>query len=115
MTIQGVGGGLAATAAATDEDPELGGRIMLAGIAVQVGNSHSPRKSLLSIRFLKVVAITLFAFTAAEFLIRFIKDKPFNRPTHLMIRGTHPFDIKMRTMVGAIVFATICLFIRWGF
>jgi len=94
LTIQGVGGGLAATAAANDEDPETGGRIMLAGIAVQVA------------------AITLYAITATEFLVRFLYDKPFDRPAHLTIRGTHPFDIKMKIMVAAMVFATLCLFIR---
>ncbi|TEB22953.1 RTA1-like protein [Coprinellus micaceus] len=95
LIVQGVGGGLAATAADNGRDPTTGSRIMLGGIAFQLA------------------VITIFAFCAAEYLVRYAWDVPVRS-----IKGSGAetergeFTGKLKTMVSAIGFVTVVLFIR---
>ncbi|KAF8878929.1 RTA1-like protein [Infundibulicybe gibba] len=96
LVIQAAGGGMASTA---EDDPTLGGNIMLAGIIFQL------------------VTITVYAFCAAEFFIRYIKDAPLKRKSSLEVNGGWPsarglMDKHLRIMSIALVFSTLCLFIR---
>jgi hypothetical protein len=59
LSVQGVGGALAAIAAGNHTDPDKGGRIMLGGIVFQM------------------FAITIYMALAVEFVYRFWNDKPF--------------------------------------
>ena len=83
LTVQGVGGTLASIAAANDENPEKGGRIMLGGIVFQL------------------FAITMYMALGTEFVFRFWRNRPFegrddvptsdrfmDRSTKLMLLGT---------------------------
>ncbi|KAJ6557562.1 RTA1-domain-containing protein [Mycena capillaripes] len=89
LVIQGAGGGLAATAV-TIPEVNLGANIMLAGIVFQF------------------VSIILYSTFAADFLQWYHKDRPI-RSTQSE-RGT--MDAKLRTMIGALAFSTLVLFIR---
>ncbi|KAF8873935.1 RTA1-like protein [Infundibulicybe gibba] len=99
LVIQAVGGGMASTAADSGRDPTPGGNVMLAGIIFQL------------------VTITVYVFCAAEFFIRYIKDAPLKRKSSLEVNGgwpgaRGPTDKHLRIMSIALVFSTICLFIR---
>lgn len=59
LSVQGVGGALAATAAGNNKDPEKGGKIMLGGIVFQI------------------LAITIYMGLAIEFVYRFWYNEQF--------------------------------------
>lgn len=95
LIAQGVGGGLAATAADNNRDPITGSRIMLAGIAFQLA------------------VITIFAFCAAEYLVRYSSDSPVRNVKGSDAETTRgDFTKKLKIMVSAITFVTLVLFIR---
>ncbi|KAJ7904195.1 RTA1-like protein [Mycena leptocephala] len=89
LVIQGVGGGIA-SAANTLSDFIQGAKIMLAGIVFQF------------------VAIITYSTLAADFLWRYNRD--------LLVRGARSdrgkMDAKLKTMIAALVFSTLVLFIR---
>lgn len=63
------------------------------------------------------VTITLYALLAGEFLTRYSKDKPVRVPEKSADSDSGPFvkgsmTLKTRIMIGALIFNTICLFIR---
>ncbi|KAF8991637.1 RTA1 like protein-domain-containing protein [Cyathus striatus] len=102
LVIQGVGGGLAASAD-TSSGAETGAHIMLGGIVFQLA------------------AIIVYALLATEFFLRYIHDKPFRyqvtpfnsnteygKPT--VMRGA--MTQRQWLMSGALVFSTVLLFIR---
>lgn len=99
LTIQGVGGALAAMAAGNGKDPTTGGNIMLIGIIMQM------------------VAITLFIVFASEFLFRYTTDRPLKKPAdelerHQALAYQHGMDPRMKISLYAMAFSTTCLFIR---
>lgn len=59
LSVQGVGGALAAIAVGNNKDPEKGGRIMLGDIVFQTS------------------AIAIYVALAIEFVYGFWRDKPF--------------------------------------
>ncbi|KAF9479945.1 RTA1 like protein, partial [Pholiota conissans] len=108
LVVQAVGGGKAATAAGTGEDPtprkirmaysfnSQGGNIMLGGIAFQL------------------LVITIYALCAMEFYVRYARDwpvrkSPINKENEAI---PQPMTNKISWMTAALVFSTTCLFIR---
>ncbi|KAF6748225.1 RTA1 like protein-domain-containing protein [Ephemerocybe angulata] len=100
LIVQGVGGGLAASAdVEAGESPDLGGRIMLGGIAFQLA------------------VITVFNICVAEFMWRYITNRPLRPATysepglkHTDARGI--ITLKLRYMLGALAISTVVLFAR---
>ncbi|KAF7342311.1 hypothetical protein MVEN_01819500 [Mycena venus] len=90
LVIQGAGGGIASSAN-TLSGASLGANIMLAGIVFQF------------------VAIITYSTLAADFLSRYHKDLPV-RGGSVADRGT--MDTKLKTMIAALAFSTLVLFIR---
>ncbi|KAF6744171.1 RTA1-like protein [Ephemerocybe angulata] len=92
LVVQGVGGGLAATASEENgRDPRTGGNIMLGGIAFQL------------------LVIAVFFICAIEVIYRYLKDRPV--PSAVPgERGT--LTPKLKIMVGALALSTIVLLIR---
>jgi hypothetical protein len=97
LSVQGVGGGLAATAAASNNpnaSPDLGGNIMLGGIIFQM------------------VAITFYMALAIEFVVRYLNDKPFQRANNLPPTGNYYLDKNMKMMLIGIATSSILIYIR---
>ncbi|KAF8157805.1 RTA1-domain-containing protein [Crassisporium funariophilum] len=104
LVVQGVGGGMAATAAGNGRDPTLGGHIMLGGICFQL------------------FIITIYAICAAEFYVRYSQDWPMLGRVASSGSGvgkdseyTHEsgqMNGRLTVMCGALIFSTTCLFIR---
>ncbi|KAJ7732672.1 RTA1-domain-containing protein [Mycena metata] len=92
LVVQGAGGGLAASAN-TPSGAQLGANIMLAGIVFQF------------------VAIIVYTTCAVEFLRRYAHDLPARGQTSLDARKT-PLTPHLRSMIGALAFSTLVLFIR---
>jgi len=97
LSIQGVGGGLAATAAGSTDpnaNPETGGHIMLVGIIFQM------------------VALTFYMMLAVEFVIRYLRDKPFQRANNQPPTGNYYMDGRMKTMLYGLAVSSILIYIR---
>ncbi|KAJ7648938.1 RTA1 like protein-domain-containing protein [Mycena polygramma] len=100
LTVQGYGGASASLAVGKSESPDHGAHIMLVGILFQM------------------VTISVYILLAAEFFIRFFMDKPLSRKVtayHAVGTargGRGPLDPKLRVMIGALAFNTVCLLIR---
>ena len=94
LTVQGVGGTLAAIAAGNDKDPEKGGRIMLGGIIFQM------------------IAITFYMGLAIEFVYRYLSDKPFQRPNNEPPSGNYFMDKNMKAALFGSAFASLALYVR---
>jgi len=94
LTVQGVGGTLAAIAAGNDKDPEKGGRIMLGGIIFQM------------------IAITFYMGLAIEFVYRYLTDKPFQRPNNEPPSGNYFMDKNMKSALFGSAFASLALYVR---
>jgi len=98
LTVQGIGGGLAATAAASTtgnkNGANLGANVMLAGIVFQM------------------VALFAYLSIASEFLIRYTYDKPIQRANSEPPSGNYTMDKKMKTMLYALGLGSILLFVR---
>jgi hypothetical protein len=62
---------------------------------------------------IQLIGMTIYLIFAIEFGLRFFQDRPFDRPHSEMIRGTHTFDKPMKQMIGAMLFATFALYIRY--
>jgi len=93
LVVQGAGGGIAASAPNGDQSQsDLGGHIMLGGIAFQT------------------VSIVIYTATAAEFLTRYVKDRP--------VRDADVFTKRVKTtrrmklMLTGLALMTIFIFIR---
>ncbi|KAJ7747832.1 RTA1-domain-containing protein, partial [Mycena metata] len=89
LVIQGAGGGIASSST-TLSGANLGANIMLAGIVFQF------------------VAIITYSALAADVLRRYHKDLPVRRTPN--DRGL--MDGKLKTMIAALAFSTLVLFIR---
>ncbi|KAI6145077.1 RTA1 like protein-domain-containing protein [Pisolithus tinctorius] len=99
LTIQGVGGALAAMAAGNGKNPTTGGNVILIGIIMQM------------------VAITLFVIFSSEFLLRYAYDQPLKPPAddlerHQSIAYKLGMDPRIKISLYAMGFNTTCLFIR---
>ncbi|KAJ7238139.1 RTA1-like protein [Mycena haematopus] len=89
LVIQGAGGGIASSSD-TLSGANLGANIMLAGIVFQF------------------VAIIAYSSLAGDFLRRYHNDSPLRGSS--VARGV--MDTKLKTMIGALTFSTLVLFIR---
>ncbi|KAJ3539496.1 hypothetical protein NMY22_g4710 [Coprinellus aureogranulatus] len=96
LIVQGVGGGLAATAAETGRDPTKGGNIMLGGITFQL------------------VVIVIFSFCVLEYFVRYSLDRPVREVKYGSDFETErgEYTTKLKFMALAIGFTTLVLFIR---
>ncbi|KAI5887194.1 RTA1-domain-containing protein [Schizophyllum commune H4-8] len=93
LIVQGVGGGIAASA--TDhENADLGGNIMLGGIAFQI------------------VVITFFTASSAEFLWRYWSNKPISSTMSTKIPNRSTLPTKLQLALYLVVASTTLLFIR---
>ncbi|KAJ7912096.1 RTA1 like protein-domain-containing protein [Mycena leptocephala] len=99
LSVQGFGGTIASLAVGRDESPEHGAHIMLGGIIFQM------------------VTISVYILLASEFFLRFFTDKPLGGRSaayHSLDtpRGRTHIEGKLRIMIGALAFNTVCLLIR---
>jgi len=103
LVVQAVGGGKAAVASGNDMDPTPGGHIMLGGIVFQL------------------LTITIYAICAIEFFIRYSRNWPIprsstpNPPTEgkeYRLSQARLMSGKITLMSVALLFSTMCLFIR---
>lgn len=94
LTVQGVGGAIAATAAGNNKNPEMGGRIMLGGIIFQM------------------IAITIYMILAIEFILRYLGDKPFQRSDNEPPTGNFFLDKKMKLMLFGTSFSSLAIYVR---
>ncbi|KZT64812.1 RTA1-domain-containing protein [Daedalea quercina L-15889] len=92
LVVQAVGGGIAATAVNQYESPANGGHIMLAGIAFQMAS------------------ITVYMLLAAEFVFRFMYDRPARDIVHAS--GRHHFNRNTKLMLLGLTFSSLCIYIR---
>ena len=95
LSVQGVGGGLAAVAAGNHKDPEKGGRIMLGGIVFQM------------------LAITIYMGLAIEFLYRFLHDKPFKGRYDALASGRYTLDHNMKLMLVGSTLSSLMIYVRY--
>ncbi|KAK0185462.1 RTA1-like protein [Armillaria mellea] len=108
LVIQGGGGGIASSASDRNDlqGAKLGSNVMLAGIVFQL------------------VVITFYAILACEFLVRYTHDRPVARlfarkkRSDSLVTLSSPntprgiLDTKIKIMIFALAFNTLCLFIR---
>lgn len=92
LVVQAVGGAIAATAVNQYESPATGGNIMLAGIAFQLAS------------------ITAYMLLAAEFVLRFLHDRPVRNVVHAA--GHHHFNRNTKLMLAGLTFSSLCIYIR---
>jgi len=96
LVVQAVGGGLASSANTLD-GANNGAHIMLGGIVLQL------------------VSLVVYVTCALEFYLRFLKDRPIRE---ISISNAEKgkikrsMDTRMKIMMGALAFSSLCLFIR---
>ncbi|KAH9949747.1 RTA1 like protein-domain-containing protein [Amylocystis lapponica] len=93
LIIQAIGGATAATAVQNNNNPTNGGNIMLGGISFQMA------------------AITLYMLLAAEFVLRFLWDRPLRNSGETQEKA-NVFDRKMKLMLAALTASSIFIYIR---
>jgi hypothetical protein len=81
LSVQGVGGNLAAIAAGNHKDPEKGGKTMLGGIVFQM------------------FAITIYMVLAIEFVYWFLHSKPFKSRNDVPPSGCYTLGHNMKLML----------------
>lgn len=94
LSVQGVGGALAAIAAGNHKNPELGGKIMLGGIVFQL------------------IAITIYMGLAIEFVYRFLNDKPFEGRDDAPPSGRYTLDQKTQLMLVGSTLSSLLIYVR---
>ncbi|KZT07921.1 RTA1-domain-containing protein [Laetiporus sulphureus 93-53] len=92
LVIQGVGGGAASAAVNNYQSPTPGGHVMLAGIVFQLAS------------------ISFYMLLAVEFIMRYLHDRPIGG--RICVHTPYTFDSKLKQMVGALAFSSICIYIR---
>ena len=95
LSVQGVGGTLAAIAAGNHKNPEKGGRIMLGGIVFQM------------------VAITIYMGLAVEFVYRFWYNKPFKGHYDGPTSGRHTLDHSMKLALVGSTLSSLMIYVRY--
>lgn len=58
------------------------------------------------------VAIAVYMTLAAEFVIRFLTDKPIRHAEGGAFEGTHQLVPKIKWMLGGLIFSSVVIFIR---
>ena len=113
MVVQAVGGAIASMAD-TLEDANRGGKIMLGGIAFQLGKS-CPAKSLIPASQTLPGMIILYSIMAIEYCVRYSNDRPIRhlsmKHTDFLARGELVHNVKL--MLAGLALNTTCLFIRY--
>lgn len=94
LSVQGVGGGLAAVAAGNHTNPEKGGRIMLGGIVFQL------------------FAITVYMGLAVEFVYRFLNEKPFEGRDEVPTSSRTTLDHNMELMLLGSAISSLAIYVR---
>ncbi|KAJ6486972.1 RTA1-like protein [Mycena sanguinolenta] len=94
LVVQAIGGGMAAKAVNMLKNPAKGGNVMLGGIVFQM------------------VTITVYAFCAGEFLVRYLNNSPIRRDAATATLKPAPLNRNLKILVSGLVFSTLCLFIR---
>jgi hypothetical protein len=94
LSIQAVGGALAAQAVNENNSPTLGGNIMLGGIAAQL------------------FAISVYIGLAAEFFLRRKYNAPFRQQVIQCEKGHRSMSKNVQIMICGMSFCTICIFVR---
>jgi len=92
LVIQAVGGATAALAVNNNKNPATGGHIMLGGIVFQM------------------FSITVYMTLAAEFILRFLYDRPVRNGDGTL--PGHGLDKKTKLMIAGLTFSSICIYIR---
>ncbi|EMD32393.1 hypothetical protein CERSUDRAFT_88029 [Gelatoporia subvermispora B] len=93
LIVQAVGGANASLAVQNGNSPNKGGHIMLGGIIFQL------------------IAITVYMVLAAEFLVRYIMDKPFKRGDDRTVKA-YNLDQKKKLMLIELTISSIFIYIR---
>jgi hypothetical protein len=94
LSVQGVGGALAATATGNNKDPEKGGMIMLGGII-----------------FL-MLAITIYMGLAVEFVHRFWYNQPFGGRYDAPLIGRYTLDHNMKLILVGSTLSSLMIYVR---
>jgi len=94
LSVQGVGGALAAIAAGNHKNPEMGGKIMLGGIVFQL------------------IAITIYMGLAIEFVHRFWNNKPFKGRDDIPPSGRYTLDRNMMLMLVGSTLSSLLIYVR---
>ncbi|KAF9647550.1 RTA1-domain-containing protein [Thelephora ganbajun] len=94
LSVQGVGGALAAIAAGNHKNPEKGGRIMLGGIVFQM------------------LAITIYMGLAVEFVYRFWSNKPFKGRDDVPPSGRYTLDHSIKLMLVGSTLSSLMIYVR---
>ncbi|KZV75700.1 RTA1-like protein [Peniophora sp. CONT] len=95
LVVQAVGGSIASTAAEQGTDPAKGGNIMLGGIVFQL------------------VAIVAYSVLAAEFIFRYIIDKPVAGHEYADTSSRRvKTPLRMKLMLFGMALMTVLIFIR---
>ncbi|KAI0827219.1 RTA1-domain-containing protein [Trametes gibbosa] len=93
LIVQAVGGAKASTAVQNNQDPNPGGHIMLGGIAFQLA------------------AVSIYMILAAEFLLRYHFDKPYNRKGGALPKS-YAFDRGTKYMVIGLALDGVFILVR---
>ncbi|KAH9949746.1 RTA1-domain-containing protein [Amylocystis lapponica] len=94
LLIQAIGGGNASAATKTNKSPKPGGNIVLGGICFQLA------------------AITCYMILAAEFVVRFIRDRPVRKNAAEGHGRQSDLDRNMKFMLAALAASSIFIYIR---
>ncbi|OCH85658.1 RTA1-domain-containing protein [Obba rivulosa] len=93
LIVQAVGGANASLAVQNGNSPNKGGHIMLGGIVFQMA------------------AITVYMIFAAEFLVRYVLDKPFKRGDAPAVKA-YNLDKKKKLMLLELTISSVLIYIR---
>lgn len=92
LVIQAIGGGAASSAVNNNKNPAPGGHIMLGGIVFQM------------------FSITIYMALAAEFILRYLYNKPLRSAEGTMTGYT--LDKNMKLMIAGLTLSSISIYIR---
>jgi len=92
LVVQALGGASASAAVNQGKSAKTGGNIMLAGIIFQL------------------VAITVYMILAAEFVMRYLHDRPISG--RAVIDTGYTLDRNMKQMLAALAFSSLCIYVR---
>ncbi|PCH37954.1 RTA1-domain-containing protein [Wolfiporia cocos MD-104 SS10] len=92
LVIQALGGASASAAVNQGKSAKTGGNIMLAGIVFQL------------------VAITFYMLLAAEFVLRYLYNKPIKAGA--VAPTAYGWDSNMKQMIATLAFSSLCIYVR---
>lgn len=85
---------------------------MLGGIIFQLSNLHLHKILQRSLMGLGIVIITIYALLAIEFFVRYAKKRPIRHTADLNYGERPHMGMRLKLMIYAMCFTTVCLFIR---